>query len=79
MKNQDTSLEAQRKRMLAWLKHRPLSTIEARDQLEILHPSGRVFELRKLGIKINTAMLNKHSAGGVVHRVGIYTLQETTE
>lgn len=66
---------AQRARILAWLQAgRPLTTLEARRELDVLHPAGRVEELRKAGIQIATSWIKEPTDGGQLHRVGRYHL-----
>lgn len=51
----NTTSEAQRARLLAALIHaqgRGVTTIEARTELNIMHPGGRVMELRDEGHRI---------------------------
>lgn len=69
----DNSASTQRKRILSYLKknHR-ISTIEAREKLGILHPCGRIKELRAQGYWIETHWTNELDSNGVVHRVGLY-------
>jgi hypothetical protein len=45
---------SQRQKILEWLRQNPLTTIEARQLLGIMHPAGRVQELRELGYNIIT-------------------------
>lgn len=56
-----------------------LSTLQARNQYGILHPSGRVMELRKTGFKIDTHWISEPDANGVLHRVGLYVYQGKQE
>jgi hypothetical protein len=48
------STSAQRQRLLERLRHTPITTLEARSQLDILMPATRIFELRKQGFEIDT-------------------------
>lgn len=54
MKNNEYSTDAasQRQRLLAWLQASPLTTLQARQQLDIMHPAARVQELRERGHNI---------------------------
>ena len=72
----DNSALTQRKRILSYLKknHR-ISTIEAREQFGILHPCGRIMELRRKGHQIDTHWISEPDANGVLHRVGLYVYQ----
>jgi hypothetical protein len=69
-----TSNGSQRARMVEWLSRgKPLSTLQARKELDILHPAARVLELRKLGFKIFTHWTNEDNGKGK-HRVANYVL-----
>jgi Helix-turn-helix domain len=61
--------ESDRKIILSELEKRPLSTLQIRNELDIMHPGGRICELRKAGYKIVMHWINE--AG---HRVGQYVL-----
>ena len=56
---------AQRARLLGMLRRGPVSTLEAR-AVGIMHPGGRVHELREAGYQIHT--------GTSENRVGVYYL-----
>ena len=56
-----------------------LSTIQARNQYGILHPSGRMMELRRKGFKIDTHWISEPDTNGVFHRVGLYVYQGKQE
>lgn len=72
----DNSSSTQRKRILSYLeKNHRLSTIAAREQLGILHPGGRIMELRKKGYRIDTHWIEEPDSNGVAHRVGLYVYQ----
>ena len=64
----------QRQRLLVGLRQSSVSTLEAREHLSILHPAGRVFELRHRGHAIVTHWVQEASGNGTVHRVGRYVL-----
>ncbi len=49
-----------------------LTTMQARDVYGILHPCGRVMELRKQGHLILTHGIFSPDANGVSHRIGMY-------
>lgn len=69
------SAAAQRARLLAHLRHvGTLTTLQAREQLNIMHPSGRVLELRKAGYNIETVWAWDSDHEGRSHRVGRYAL-----
>jgi len=71
-----TSREQQRRRLLAALEAGPVSTLEARERLNVMHPGGRVLELRALGYRIVTAWSFEPDAWGRPHRVGRYVLMQ---
>ena len=71
----DNSASAQRNRLLEALSRRPISTIEARRYLNILHPAGRVKELRhNEGHQLLTTWSYEPSDCGKPHRVARYVL-----
>lgn len=71
-----TAREQQRRRLLAALQSGPVSTLEARERLNVMHPAGRVMELRELGCKIVTTWTREPDAWGRLHRVGRYVLMQ---
>lgn len=75
MKHPNTST-AQRERFLTSLESaggRGISTLEARNLLDILHPSGRIKELREQGYEITTIWSREQTATRE-HRVARYVL-----
>ena len=71
----NTSTEAQRARLLAWLKQGPIDTITARDELNIMMPAARIKELREAGYPIKTQRITLTDAQGRTHRgVALYYL-----
>jgi len=52
--------KTQRDRALAWLQQKPLSTLQAREQLFIMSIAARIFELKQCGHKI---IIQKIAAG----------------
>lgn len=64
----------QRQVLLAALKQGPVSTIEARDELNVYHAPARVLDLRKAGHRITTQMHTRLDREGRPHKVGVYTL-----
>lgn len=68
------STAAQRQRILRALRAGPVSTIQARRNLDILHPAGRVRELRLIGHNIRTIWTREQTDCGKYHRVGLYVL-----
>ena len=71
----DTSSDAQRVRLLAALKTGPITTLEARQSLNVLHPAGRIQELRNLGYRIVTHWQTDYTSEGYRHRVAKYVLR----
>lgn len=69
------SADAQRARLLAALRCRPISTIDARRELDILHPAGRVLELRRAGVPVLTYWVTEPTDCGRDHRIARYTLE----
>lgn len=70
----DVTSAAQRGRLLAALKARPLTTLEARRELDVLHPAARVMELRRDGYPIERAWTHDVTSEGYRHRVARYHL-----
>ncbi len=67
------SCASQRTRLLKHFHDNPrLSTIQAREQYGILHPCGRIMELRKKGHQIDTHWISEVDVSGQAHRVGLY-------
>lgn len=69
------SAASQRKRILEFLHTRPLDTLTARKELDIMHPAARVQELKKDGEKIQTVKIDRASECGEIHRVACYVLE----
>jgi hypothetical protein len=73
--SQNNSTSAQRIRLLAALRKHPVSTIHARDELDIMAPAPRVFELRhNRGLNIQTHWKTEPTACGKDHLVAEYVL-----
>ncbi|NMV41838.1 helix-turn-helix domain-containing protein [Ralstonia insidiosa] len=68
------SAAAQRERILTALRDGPLTTLQARSELDTLHPAARVQELRAEGHSITTVWAWDFSAAGFPHRVARYVL-----
>lgn len=68
-----TDAASQRQRILAWLLTAPQTTNQARVELDVMHPGGRVLELRKLGHNIVTHW-QTIDTGKAKHRVAVYAL-----
>lgn len=68
------SAAAQRARILAALRVSPISTLDARTSLDVLHPAARVMELRGEGYPIATHWATAENGAGRPHRVAKYVL-----
>ena len=68
------SAQNQRQRLLEALKQKPYSTIEARRELDIMHPSARVQELKARGANIVTHKSTEPTESGELHTVARYVL-----
>lgn len=68
-----TDAETQRQRLLTRLRAAPLTTTQARTELDIMHPAARVQELRERGYKIVTHW-QKVDTGKAKHRTACYVL-----
>lgn len=68
-------VEAQRDRVLTALQEGPLSTVEARRWLDVMHPAMRVLELRNLGADIDTVWSVEPTECGRLHRMARYVLR----
>lgn len=67
------SAHAQRQRIGDYLLERKRATsIELRAQLDVLHPAGRIKELRRRGWHIATIWESHPTECGQLHRVGVY-------
>lgn len=73
----DLSAAAQRARLLDALRCGPVTTLEARRNLDVLHPAMRVCELRKEGYRIETVRVQQETEGGKAHSVARYILLPT--
>lgn len=71
----DNSVAAQRNRILDFLRKRPLDTLTARKEIDVMHSAARVMELRKRGVRIKTIEIDKASDCGKIHRVACYVLE----
>jgi hypothetical protein len=71
----DLSAEAQRKRLIDALHCGPVTTIEARRNLDILMPAARIHELRHLhGLDIQTLRIRQETDFGRLHSIAQYVL-----
>jgi hypothetical protein len=68
------SAAAQRLRILEALRTRPISTLEARRELDVMHPAARVMELRADGHNIITHRNREPTDCGKLHTVARYVL-----
>lgn len=75
LKVNDNSLDSQRQRILNWLRQKPLTTLDARRELDIMAPAARIFELRHdFDFNIVTNWLVKETRPGHFHRLAEYVL-----
>ena len=73
--NHSNSADAQRVRLLTFLRHAGhITTLEARRDLDVLHPAQRVLELRNQGVNIVTHWTVQETECGKPHRVAKYVL-----
>lgn len=71
-----TTTKVQRKKLLAALQVAPITTIEARRDLDIMMPAARIHELRhKLGYVIDLVWTMQQTDNGKLHRVARYVLK----
>lgn len=77
MSGHPNTVEEQRARMLAWLRRASLTTLQARGELDVMHPAARVMELRKAGYCIETVTVEEATPCGGLHRVARYVLVVT--
>lgn len=64
---------AQRARLLDYLyRHDTVTTLDARANLDVLHPAMRVLELRRAGHHIDTVWVHQSTQCGKLHRVARY-------
>lgn len=67
---------AQREKLYERLLFAPITTIEARRDLDILMPAARIFELRERGHRIDKVWTWERTACGKMHRVALYALRK---
>lgn len=72
-KHYSTVTEAQQQRLIEQLRLCPMTTLQARSELDIMHPAARVKELRERGHNIVTHWTVEHTGKGR-HRVARYVL-----
>jgi len=69
------STVSQRESLLSWLLNvGHITTQEARENLEITSPAPRIFELKALGWRIETKMVEWRSHRGITHKIAKYIL-----
>ena len=73
--NDSNSTANQRNKILEFLRIRPLDTLTARTELDVMHPAARVLELKKAGEKIQTVKIDRASECGKIHRAACYVLE----
>lgn len=64
----------QRARVLAALRMQPLTTVQARQELKVMHPAGRIMEIRKAGYRVRRTWVEVTALDGSRHRVACYRL-----
>jgi len=69
----NNSIATQCKRVLEALTDRPQSTFDLRRQ-GIVHPGGRMRDLRDLGYNIVTHFIRQADENNVFHRIALYVL-----
>ncbi|MEI6709278.1 MAG: helix-turn-helix domain-containing protein [Methylococcales bacterium] len=68
-----SNAHSQREQILNWLRREPLTTLQARKELDIMHPAARIQELREQGHNIITYWTTEDTGKGS-HRVARYVL-----
>jgi hypothetical protein len=71
--NFSTDSSSQRLRILSWLSTAPLTTLQARTELDIMHPAARVKELKERGYNIVTHWTTVWT-DKAKHRIASYVL-----
>jgi hypothetical protein len=66
-------------RLLAALRLFSVSTFEARKHLDVMHPAGRVQELREDGREIETLRRSEPSEVGRPHSIAVYVLRNEVQ
>lgn len=78
MSNRDTNLDAQRQRLRLALERagsKGITTLQARHDLNVMHPGGRIHELRHdYGLNIQTIWTTDTTPEGFQHRTARYVL-----
>lgn len=66
---------SQRMRIVDWFTNKPsLTTEQARRELDIMHPGGRIMELRNMGYNILTFWEDVPTASGKTRRIARYVM-----
>jgi len=73
-RSNSNSAHAQRQRLLVRLRIAPVDTITARGDLDVMHPSARIMELKRQGYLIDTVRIERPTDCGKLHRVALYVL-----
>jgi len=74
-KTKSTSTADQRQRILERLRLAPATTIELREELDVLAPAPRIFELRhNYGYEIHSVRVMDETKPGHLHSVSRYAL-----
>ena len=70
----DTSAKTQRANILRYFRTvKPTLTVgEAREELGIMAPPARIYELRQQGWHIETIYIREPDSLGIIHRNGLY-------
>lgn len=68
------SAASQRRRLHDYMREQPITTIEARRDLDILAPAARIKELRDRGFLIHKQMVDQETQCGRKHKVAKYFL-----
>lgn len=74
----NNSFKVQRARILKILQSagsQGCTTIEFRDKYDIMHPAGRIYELREAGHDIQTSRTISKNAHGNSHKSACYVLK----
>lgn len=71
----NVSTAAQQARVLAALRNHSITTLDARRELDVLHPAQRILELRQKGYDIRTVWTTQATDAGVKHRMARYILR----
>lgn len=73
----DNSAHNQCLKLLDWLLEKgSITTDQAREHLDVMHPAGRIKELREAGYLIITVWITWISDFGIKHRVAKYVLTQ---